>query len=281
VRVKLDDTRLFFDIEGAKLRPDGPQMREVPTLLLLHGGPGFDHSIWKPQFSELTDVAQIVYLDHRGNGRSDGWDDRERLNLAQWGDDVEAFCAALEIEKPIVMGTSFGGMVAMAYATRHPEHPSKLILCSTAARIRIDRSLEVFARLGGSEVREIARAFFENPGPETMAPYVEKCFPLYHHTPMNPHLIPRTIMNSKLTAAFFRADIKRFNFLSELGKLKRPTLVIGGDDDPITPIADQEDIVAASPKGIVRFERFTHAGHGVVDDAPEPFFKLVREFISA
>ena len=68
MRVKLDDTRLFFDIEGAKLRPDGPQMREVPTLLLLHGGPGFDHSIWKPQFSELTDVAQIVYLDHRGNG---------------------------------------------------------------------------------------------------------------------------------------------------------------------------------------------------------------------
>ena len=40
MRVKLDDTRLFFDIEGAKLRPDGPQMREVPTLLLLHGGAG-------------------------------------------------------------------------------------------------------------------------------------------------------------------------------------------------------------------------------------------------
>jgi proline iminopeptidase len=147
--------------------------------------------------------------------------------------------------------------------------------------MRLDRSLEVFERLGGGEVREIARAFFENPGRDTMAPYVEKCFPLYHHAPMNPHLIPRTIMNSKLTEAFFRADIKQFNLLPELSKLRRQTLVIGGDDDPITPVADQEDIVAAIPKDIVRFERFAHAGHGVVDDEPAALFKLVREFISA
>lgn len=41
----------FFDVEGASLVPDGPSMREKPTLLLLHGGPGFDHSIYKPAYS--------------------------------------------------------------------------------------------------------------------------------------------------------------------------------------------------------------------------------------
>jgi pimeloyl-ACP methyl ester carboxylesterase len=46
-------------------------MREKPTLLLLHGGPGFDHSIYKPTYSSLADCAQVIYLDHRGNGRSD------------------------------------------------------------------------------------------------------------------------------------------------------------------------------------------------------------------
>jgi len=51
--------------------PDGPIMREKPTLLLLHGGPGFDHSIYKPAYSSLVDCAQVIYLDHRGNGRSD------------------------------------------------------------------------------------------------------------------------------------------------------------------------------------------------------------------
>ena len=281
MRVKVDDARLFFDVDGAKLRPDGPQMREVPTLLLLHGGPGFDHSIWKPRFTELTDVAQIVYLDHRGNCRSEGWKDPQRLNLAQWGDDVRRFCEALEIEKPIVMGTSFGGMVALAYATRHPEHCGKVILCSTAARIRLDRSLDVFERLGGAEAKEIAKAFFENPGRGTMDAYVEKCFPLYTHAPRDPNLIPRTVMNSDLTAAFFKVDIKQFNFLPELHKIRCQTLVVGGDDDPITPIADQEDIVAAIPAGLVRFERFAQAGHAVVDDAPAAFFKLLREFILA
>jgi proline iminopeptidase len=51
---QLSDTRLFFDVDGTKLRPDGPRMREVPTLLLLHGGPGFDHSVFKPHFSNMS-----------------------------------------------------------------------------------------------------------------------------------------------------------------------------------------------------------------------------------
>jgi len=109
MRVEIGGCRLFFDVEGAKLRPDGPRMREVPTVLLLHGGPGADHSIFKPAYSQLADIVQVVYFDHRGDGRSDGRDDSDRWRLAQWGDDVKALCDALEIERPIVMGVSFGG----------------------------------------------------------------------------------------------------------------------------------------------------------------------------
>jgi pimeloyl-ACP methyl ester carboxylesterase len=49
--------RLFVDIEGPGFVPDGPQLREKPTLILLHGGPGYDHSNFKPIFSRLADVA--------------------------------------------------------------------------------------------------------------------------------------------------------------------------------------------------------------------------------
>jgi pimeloyl-ACP methyl ester carboxylesterase len=118
----VNGVRLFFDVEGAKLVPDGPVMREKPVLLMLHGGPGADHSIYRPAYSALADIAQIVYLDHRGNGRSEDGP-KERWNLAQWGDDVRAFCDALGIVDPIVLGASFGGMAALAYATRHPDHP--------------------------------------------------------------------------------------------------------------------------------------------------------------
>ena len=94
MHVLVNGVRLFFDVEGAKLVPDGPGMRERPTLLLLHGGPGFDHTIYKPAYSALADIAQVIYLDHRGNGRSDAGP-KESWTLAQWGDDVRAFCDAL------------------------------------------------------------------------------------------------------------------------------------------------------------------------------------------
>jgi len=119
MRVQVNGVRLFFEIEGTKLRLTENSFVEVPTLLLLHGGPGFDHSVYRPAFSALSDIAQIVYLDHRGNGRSDHGP-KDLWNLSQWADDVKAFCDALEIKQPIVYGASFGGMVAMAYATRHP-----------------------------------------------------------------------------------------------------------------------------------------------------------------
>jgi pimeloyl-ACP methyl ester carboxylesterase len=125
MHVLVNGVRLFFDIEGAKLVPDGPVMREKPTLLLLHGGPGFDHSIYKPAYSTLADIAQIIYLDHRGNGRSEDGP-RESWNLPQWGDDVREFCDVLGIISPIVLGVSFGGMVALAYATRLLSIPPSL-----------------------------------------------------------------------------------------------------------------------------------------------------------
>ena len=131
MRVLVNGVRLYFDVEGAALVPDGPAMRQKPTVLLLHGGPGFDHTSYKPAYSALTDIAQLVYLDHRGNGRSEDGP-QELWTLSQWGDDVKAFCDIVGIVDPIVLGVSFGGFVAMSYATRHPEHPAKLILLSTS-----------------------------------------------------------------------------------------------------------------------------------------------------
>jgi len=94
MKVLVNGVRLYFDVEGAGLTPAGDVMQEKPTLLLLHGGPGADHSLYKPAFSALADVAQVVYLDHRGNGRSDRGSE-DTWTLAQWADDVFAFCNVL------------------------------------------------------------------------------------------------------------------------------------------------------------------------------------------
>ena len=104
VRSRFPAQPIFFDVVGSKLEADGPRMREKPTLIVMHGGPGFDHSGLRGDFDGLADIAQVVYIDHRGNGRSVP-SDPATWTLAQWGDDVHAFCDVLGIEKPIVLGS--------------------------------------------------------------------------------------------------------------------------------------------------------------------------------
>jgi proline iminopeptidase len=286
MHVLVNGVRLFFDVEGARLVPDGPAMREKPTLVLLHGGPGMDHSSYKPRFSQLADIAQVVFLDHRGNGRSDPGP-CETWTLVQWGDDVRAFCEALGIERPIVMGASFGGMVALAYATRHPEHPAKLILVSTEAAggTHLAERVALFERLGGPEAGALARRrFLEGQVDAAMLEaWIRLAFPVYTRTPRDPALVQRAILRPEVNLWFTQpgAEGCTFNFIPMLRRLQCPTLVLGGEEDPMIPIACQEDIVAALPAHLARFERFPGCGHGVVHDAPERAMGIIRDFIGS
>jgi pimeloyl-ACP methyl ester carboxylesterase len=80
---------------------------------------------------------------------------------------------------------------------------------------------------------------------------------------------------------FPRREQTKFDFLPDLKRIKCPTLVMGGEDDPITPVADSEDIAAALPQELVRFERFPATGHGIVNDAPERFIQVLKEFVAS
>jgi proline iminopeptidase len=283
----VNGVRLFFDVEGAGLVPDGPALRERPTLLLLHGGPGLDHSVYKPAFSTLADVAQVVFLDHRGNGRSEAGP-RETWTLAQWADDVHAFCEALGIARPIVYGASFGGTVALAYATRHTAHPAKLILVSTEAAgdTHLDRRVALFERFGGPEVGALARRrFLEGHGHADVASveaWLRLAFPLYTRTPRHPDVARRAVQNLAVAQWFTRpgGEGHTFNLFPALARVQCETLVLGGEDDPMTPIECQADIAAALPAHLVRFERFAGCGHAVLPDAPERVLKVIREFIA-
>jgi pimeloyl-ACP methyl ester carboxylesterase len=285
MRVLVNGVRLFFDVEGVGLVPDGPTMREKPTLVLLHGGPGFDHSIYKPSFSRLADIAQVIFLDHRGNGRSDPGP-QESWTLAQWADDVRAFCEALGIAHPIVYGASFGGMVALAYATRHPGHPAKLIVVSTeaAGSSYPERRVALFERFGGPEVGALARRRFleGHTDAATLEAWVRLAFPLYTRTPRDPDAARRAIRHPEVTRWFTRegGEGRTFDLFAALPRVQCPTLVLGGEDDPMVPIECQADIAAALPAHLVRFERFPGCGHAVIPDAPERAMAVIREFIA-
>ena len=286
MRVLVNGVRLYFDVEGAALVPDGPAMRQKPTVLLLHGGPGFDHTSYKPAYSALTDIAQLVYLDHRGNGRSEDGP-QELWTLAQWGDDVKAFCDIVGIVDPIVLGVSFGGFVAMSYATRHPEHPAKLILISTEAKGQsyLEQRVALFESLGGPEVGTLARRRFLETGGHKDQASVEAwqrlALPLYTRKGHDPEMMARALRRPAVLQWFTRpgGEVTSFDLVPDLHRISCPTLVMGGEDDPMTPIACQVDIAAALRPDLVRFERFADCGHGVVSDQPERAFAVIRDFI--
>jgi pimeloyl-ACP methyl ester carboxylesterase len=282
--VRINGCRLFFDVEGAKLVIDGPRMREKPTVVLVHGGPGHDHSIYKPEFGTLADAAQLIYYDQRGHGRSDpaspaAW------TLAQWADDLKALCEHLGIDRPIVVGTSFGGFVAQTYASRYPHHPSALILISTATRLDAGAAVSIFARRGGTLARSIAARFFREPCEDAALEFVKICVPLFRarSAAALSDETNRTILRTPVMTHFVKPDgeYHRMDLRSCLARVTCPTLVLGGEQDPITPIELSEELADALGSKVVRFERLPDCGHPVFKDDPNRALALIRDFMQS
>lgn len=272
-----DGVRLFVDVDGPGLVADGAVMRARPTVVLLHGGPGADHSMWKndPSF-DLTDLAQVIYYDHRGNGRSDPGSVDE-WNLDVWADDVVRLCDALGIERPVVLGSSFGGFVAQRYLARHPDHPAAVGLISTSPRIDIDIVSAAFGRFGGPEAEAAARAFWTT-GPSEILGYLEHCMPLYSTTELDIEAMGRTVMNLEVMGHFQAGEQLTMQLAGGLAAARCPVLVVGGELDPICPIEMSEEIVTAlAPSNQrVTFVRVPGRSH---DDALGAAIDEVRRFV--
>ena len=268
----------IFDIDGPKLVPSGPWMIERPTLLLLHPGPGFDHTVYKVEAGKvLAEFAQVVYLDQRGHGRSDRVP-LEQLALERWADDVRAFCDALSIDRPVVMGHGFGAMVAAVYAARHPDHPAKLVLINPAARIVTERSVEVYGRLGGVEAADVIRASVKQPSEETFARFLRTCFPLVTNYELSAELSVRADWSPEALIHWHRDVAPTLDLREQLGEIRVPTLIVAGEDDPEMTLAGAEEAAAAMRPDLVRFKSYPKARHAVFRDVSAAYFD-VRDFV--
>ena len=251
--VDVNNARLFFDVVGPELSPVGDSMVKRPTFLALHGGPGFDHSTLRPYFDRFSDAFQVVYLDHRGGGRSTG--DSDSWHLDQWADDIADFCDTLGIEDPVVFGQSFGGMVAMHYAARYPDKPSKLILSSTTAQFLLEETVKMMRHLGGDRAADTARAFFTTPSLDLFDEY------------------------AAVGVHFFQDEMKSMDMRDEIAAITCPTLVMAGALDPVTPPACAEALARAIGAN-ARLEIFEACGHGAYRDHPEAAERVMRGFLN-
>ena len=277
--INVGSARLFFDVVGECLAAETSNMVQRPTLILLHGGPGYDHSTLRPYFDRYSDTHQLIYLDHRGCGRSTG--EKETWHLDQWADDLAIFCSALGIDAPIVFGQSFGGMVAMHYAARHPAGVSKLILSSTAAQFRLDETVKMMRKLGGPRAADVAREFFSNPSKAAYEIYGKVCLPLYSNpnVPAAGAFRDRALERPEVALHFFSNEMAKMDMCAAIANITCPTLVIGGMLDPVTPpICSQTIANAIGPNASLQM--FEGCGHGPHRDDPEGAEKVMRHFLT-
>src|SRR5205823_691587 len=101
-------------------------------IIVLHGGPDFDHTYLLPDMDRLADTYRLIYYDQRGRGKSARNVQPEDVTIESDVDDLDSVREYFHFEKVAVLGHSWGGVLAMEYAIRHAERVSHLILLNTA-----------------------------------------------------------------------------------------------------------------------------------------------------
>jgi len=276
--------KLFFDVEGSAYVAAGSTLAERPPLFVLHGGPGCDHSYFKPWLSPLTEHVQLIYVDHRGNGRSDRADS-STYTIEQMADDLDALRAYLGLERVMVLGHSFGGMVAQVYALRYGETLSKLILASTTPSSTSWEEAQIIAeRTATPEQKAVLADLFEGriASQEAFDEWWRICLPLYFYKADDrvcATMLAR-MRGEVIVANYMMANvIPQFDVRDQLRTIQAPVLAVAGRQDWVTPPSQSVAIHNQLP--ISQLVILEHSGHMTFIDEQNDFIRVVGDFLSA
>lgn len=271
MRAHINRTELHCHVEG-----------HGPPLVVLHGGPGFDHAYLRPGLSPLARDNHVVFVDLRGQGRSSRVP-VETCTLEQMADDVAALCAELALERPAFVGHSAGGFVALQLALRHPALPSALILCHTAPTLVpiAGAAPPGPAERGGPKAAAAsARLFGGDFSDEAVEEFNRLVLPLYAapgREDLPAQIMATTRLNTDVAAYFFARPAPLYDVRPQLHEIACPTLVIAGRHDWICPPAAARAIADGVPGAqLVELD----SGHFSFGETPEPFLAAVRAHLA-
>lgn len=265
---EINDTRLWYTIEG-----DGP------PAIVVHGGLGVDHGLYRATLQPLTQRRTVVWYDQRGNGRSDRLS-VESITMEQLADDAFALARYLGLGPALLVGHSFGGFVAQEFAFRHPDAIAGLLLVATGPGQLGATEVEDEDGVGPPMPDDLAAAFATIPADDdelratfgrALHHYVRRFDPVALVTEFD-----KTVLS---TAAMLRGFevLAQWSAVDRLGAIDTPTLVIGGSDDPVMSWPQQARIAKRIPGA--RLELFDDASHFVWLDQPDGFWRAVQDFL--
>jgi pimeloyl-ACP methyl ester carboxylesterase len=235
------------------------------AVVMLHPFPS-DRGLWNGLAEALAPRCRVVTVDARGFGESTA---RGSFSIADLADDVAALLAERGIDKATLLGMSMGGYAALAFAQRHPARLEALILADTRAAADSDA-----ARAG----RAAALAQIRGEG---AAAYLAASLPRLLSPQAPPALVTFLRARAETRAASLIAGVEalrdRPDRSQELGAIRCPTLVLGGDAEQVIPSSEMKAMADAIPSA--RFTALAGAGHLSHLEAPGPFERAVASFL--
>jgi len=260
--------------------------------LVLHGGPGASHDYLLPQMLRLAERRALVLYDQRGGGRSRHDDDRETISWRTQAEDVARVCLELALERPVVIGYSWGGLLAMLHALVAHERgdartlPSRLVLIDPAPITRAFREefeAEFARRQAGPAVQalrdELAASGLRERDPEA---YRHRAFEVsvagYFADPRRASdLTPFRVVGRVQQSIW--SSLGDFDLRPQLEALRAetgiPALVVHGRQDPI-PLASSEACARALGAELVVLE---DCGHVPYVEQPDALFAAIERFL--
>jgi 3-oxoadipate enol-lactonase len=242
-------------------------------LVLVHGFP-LDHSMWSEQIADLAGDYRVIAPDLRGFGESAGTEGP--VSMAQFADDVAALTLAMGIDQPLVLcGLSMGGYVAWEFWRRYRTRLHALILCDTraaadspdVARARLDNADRVIAEGVGFLADSMLGKLFSPQSIQRQPELLERTRRVILGT--SPHGV----------AAASRGMAARTDFTEVLPQIDVPTLLICGQQDVISPVAEMRGMAARIPDA--RFAEIPGAGHMSPLENPSAVNQAIRGFLQA
>lgn len=283
-------------IDGVRLwlREAGRLQAGQPPVVFLHGGPGYNsHSFAVQAGRGLEEDLRMIYLDQRGSGRSERpW--THDYSITRLVADLEGVRRQIGVSKMVLMGHSFGGLLALEYAAAYPARVAKLVLISAASDIpascqaRVDFLAERYpADLGAARIRQeqglIARhvcnlAFDSAPADVRARVNDEVMFPDLQRAreQANVDAVAGLKNTGELGGALFSQGLFDYRF-AHAGDLPMPVLVMAGTRDHAIGLPAQRALAAKLPRG--RLVEFEQGGHFLYLDEPEKFRDEVRRFL--
>ncbi len=256
-----------------------PVGEEGLPLIVLHGGPGLDHTHLRPWLDPLGEEFRVIYVDERGQGRSERVDPAT-LSLEVFARDVDLLAAALELDRFALLGHSFGAIISTWHAINLGTAAAYVISGGGDSDEKLMADVEASLEAMGEAGKPIAESWELEKTLQTdenAAEMMRLQTPFHFAGEPPPDFGWGTVYSPEVLRYFANDGYGNFDYTTDLGKVTRPTLIlVGAEDRTTTPRAARVLHKGISGSEYVELEG---AGHMSMVEAQDAYLGHVRDFL--